>query len=94
MSSIYESKPWLERYADYVPKELPLPERSMVGLFEESVKRVPDRDAVRYFDESISYGELNTLADRFASLLAARGVEKGDRVAVYTQNNPQFLVTQ
>ncbi|MDQ4062402.1 MAG: AMP-binding protein, partial [Actinomycetota bacterium] len=94
MSSIYESKPWLERYADYVPKELPLPERSMVGLFEESVKRVPDRDAVRYFDESISYGELNNLADRFASLLAARGVEKGDRVAVYTQNNPQFLVTQ
>jgi len=94
VSSVYESKPWLERYADHVPKELPLPEKSMVGLFEESVKRVPDRDAVRYFDESISYGELNDLADRFASLLAARGVEKGDRVAVYTQNNPQFLVAQ
>lgn len=94
VSSVYESKPWLERYADHVPKELPLPEKSMVGLFEESVERVPDHDAVRYFDESISYGELNDLADRFASLLAARGVEKGDRVAVYTQNNPQFLVAQ
>jgi len=94
VSSIYESKPWLGRYADHVPKELPLPEKSMVGLFEESVERVPDHDAVRYFDESISYGELNDLADRFASLLAARGVEKGDRVAVYTQNNPQFLVAQ
>ncbi len=94
VSSVYESKPWLERYADHVPKELPLPEKSMVGLFEESAKRVPDRDAVRYFDESISYGELNDLADRFASLLAARGVEKGDRVAIYTQNNPQFLVAQ
>ncbi len=94
VSSVYESKPWLGRYADHVPKELPLPEKSMVGLFEESVERVPDHDAVRYFDESISYGELNDLADRFASLLAARGVEKGDRVAVYTQNNPQFLVAQ
>ncbi len=94
MSSVYESKPWLERYADYVPKELPLPEKSMVDLFEESAKRVPDVDAVRYFDETISYSELDDLADRFATLLASRGVEKGDRVAVYTQNNPQFLIAQ
>ena len=94
MSSVYKNKPWLERYAGYVPKELPLPERSMVDLFEESARRVPDRDAVRYFDENISYEELNDLADRFATLLAARGVEKGERVAVYVQNNPQFLVAQ
>ncbi|MDP8973932.1 MAG: long-chain fatty acid--CoA ligase [Actinomycetota bacterium] len=94
VSSIYESKPWLDRYADYVPKELPLPTKGMVDLFEESAERAPDRDAVRYFDESISYGELNDLADSFATLLASRGVEKGDRVAIYTQNNPQFLLAQ
>ncbi len=94
MSSVYESKPWLERYPDYVPKELPLPEKSMVDLFEESAERVPEGDAVKYFDETISYSELNDLADRFATLLAERGVEKGDRVAVYTQNNPQFLIAQ
>ncbi len=94
VSSIYESKPWLDRYADYVPKELPLPTKGMVDLFEESAEHAPDRDAVRYFDESISYGELNDLADSFATLLASRGVEKGDRVAIYTQNNPQFLLAQ
>src|SRR5918997_1401556 len=94
VSSVYESKPWLDRYADYVPKELPLPTRSMADLFEESAERAPDRDAVRYFDGSISYGELNDLADRFATLLSDRGVEKGDRVAIYTQNNPQFLIVQ
>ena len=32
MSSVYESKPWLERYADHVPKELPLPETSITRL--------------------------------------------------------------
>jgi long-chain acyl-CoA synthetase len=94
VSSVYESKPWLERYADYVPKELPLPTKSMVDLFEESAERAPDRDAARYFDESISYGELNDLADSFAALLASQGVEKGDRIAIYTQNNPQFLLAQ
>jgi long-chain acyl-CoA synthetase len=94
MSSVYESKPWLERYAGYVPKELPPPEKSMADLFEESAERAPEVDAVRYFDASISYSELNDLAGRFATLLASRGVEKGDRVAVYVQNDPQFLVAQ
>jgi long-chain acyl-CoA synthetase len=93
-ASAYENKPWLDMYADYVPKDLPLPEKSMIDFFEESAKRVPDVDAVRYFDETISYSELNDLADRFATLLASRSVEKGDRVAIYVQNNPQFLVAQ
>ena len=92
--SVYESKPWLARYADHVPAELPLPEKSMADLFEESAESNPDRAAIRYFDEEISYRDLDDLANRFATLLASRGVEKGDRVAIYTQNNPQFLVAQ
>jgi long-chain acyl-CoA synthetase len=92
LSSVYESKPWLAKYADYVPEELPLPSKSMVDLFEESAKRVPEVDAVRYFDETVSFADLDDLANRFAAVLAARGVGKGDRVAVYTQNNPQFVV--
>jgi long-chain acyl-CoA synthetase len=94
MPSVYKSKPWLDRYADYVPKELPLPAKSMIDFFEESAERAPDMDAVRYFEATISYSELNELCDRFATLLASRGVEKGDRIAVYTQNNPQFLIAQ
>jgi long-chain acyl-CoA synthetase len=94
MPSVYESKPWLDRYADYVPKELPLPAKSMIDFFEESAERAPDMDAVRYFDATITYSELNELCDRFATLLASQGVEKGDRIAVYTQNNPQFLIAQ
>lgn len=94
MPSVYESRPWLKMYADYVPETLPLPEKSMADLFEESAERVPDVDAIRYFDETISYSDLNDLAGRFCALLASRGVEKGERVAVYTQNNPQFLIAQ
>ncbi|MGH3085921.1 MAG: AMP-binding protein, partial [Rubrobacteraceae bacterium] len=92
LSSVYEGKPWLEQYAEYVPGELPLPEKSMIDLFEDSAKRAPNVDAVRYFDETISFSELDELANRFAKALADRGMEKGDRVAVYLQNNPQFLV--
>ena len=93
-NSAYENKPWLDKYADYVPKELPLPQKSMIDFFEDSAQRVPDVDAIRYFDQTISYSELDDLANRFATLLASRGVQKGDRVAVYTQSNPQFLIAQ
>ncbi len=52
--SSYDSKPWLARYADYVPEELPPPEKSMVDLFEASASRAPEQDAIRYFDAAVS----------------------------------------
>ncbi|CAB3394020.1 long-chain-fatty-acid--CoA ligase [Kyrpidia spormannii] len=79
---------------DFVPAELPLPEISMIDVFEESAKRVGNRPAVHYFDQTLTYAQLDDLADRFATLLAGWGVDKGDRVAVYVQNNPQFLIAQ
>ena len=92
--SVYASKPWLRLYPDHVPQELPPPQHSMADLFEASARRVPERDAIRYFDEAISYARLEDLASRFAAALAERGVGKGDRVAIFTQNNPQFLIAQ
>ena len=92
--SAYDRKPWLKMYPDHLPENLPLPGASMIDLFEASARRVPDRDAIRYFDSTVSYAELDDLAERFAALLSGRGIGKGDRVAIYTQNNPQFLVAQ
>ncbi|WP_047865907.1 AMP-binding protein [Rubrobacter aplysinae] len=93
-SSPYRSKPWLDRYAPHVPAELPPPTRSMIDLFEDSARRRPDTDAIRYFDTAISHAELDRLAEGFAALLSRHGIGKGERVAVYLQNNPQFLVAQ
>ena len=42
----------------------------------------PDRPAVRYRDEVVGYGALNSRANRLARLLGRRGVGRGDRVAV------------
>jgi hypothetical protein len=44
----------------------------MTELFEESARRSPDRDTIRYFDKTISYGELYDIVDRFATPLATR----------------------
>jgi amino acid adenylation domain-containing protein len=55
----------------------------LAGYLEASALRWPDRPAVVGPDgRSVTYAELNRQADRVAGFLAARGVARGDRVAV------------
>src|SRR2546428_7977096 len=42
----------------------------------------------------LSYGELDGASDGFAAWLAARGVVKGDRVALIMPNCPQVIIAQ
>jgi hypothetical protein len=93
-SPAHENKPWSDKYAGYVPEELSLPEGSKAYFFEESVRRVPGVDAPHRFAETISYSEFNDFADRFATLPASRGVEKGGRIVDYAQDNTQCLITR
>lgn len=44
-----------------------------------------------YGDREIAYRELDGLADRFGAALQDLGIKKGDRVAIYLPNLPQFL---
>jgi long-chain acyl-CoA synthetase len=64
----------------------------LIDGFEASAKRRPAHPAVYYFDRAISFAELDAAANRFATLLAGWGIGSGDRVALYLQNVPQFLI--
>lgn len=52
----------------------------------------PDRLAYVYYGHELSYAALDEAANRFANVLATQGVRPGDRVAVYLQNMPQFVI--
>ena len=52
----------------------------------------PDRTALRFYGRDISYGELNEAIDRFANGLIDLGLKKGDRVGLFMQNCPQFVI--
>lgn len=88
------SKPWLSQYSHFVPAELPAPQLSMIDIFEQTVAAHPHSPAIHYFDQTITFAELNQRADQFASLLASWGIGHGDRVAISIQNDPEFLVAQ
>ena len=53
----------------------------------------PDRVALRFGEESITYAELAARVDEHARALLAHGVEPGDRVAILASPRPEFVVS-
>jgi long-chain acyl-CoA synthetase len=90
--SIYDEKPWLEAYARGVPAEIEAEQASALAMFRATAERHPDGVAIHYFDNAITYRELDEITDALAVGLLERGLEAGDRLAVYLQNVPQFVM--
>lgn len=59
---------------------------------ERASRQFPDQPAILFEGKSISYRELNTAVNRLANAFAAQGIEKGDRIALYLPNIPQFAI--
>ncbi|WP_081488634.1 long-chain fatty acid--CoA ligase [Cupriavidus basilensis] len=73
---------------------LVLPQTSLWGNLEVSAHRYPDKAGIRYFGKSTSFRELHAQATALAGWLQQKGgVKKGDRVLLYMQNCPQFIVS-
>jgi long-chain acyl-CoA synthetase len=90
--SVYDEKPWLSLYDQGQPAEIALEFTDALSMFRASVSRNPDGDIIRYFGGRITARELDELSDAFAVALAGLGVRAGDRVALYVQNVPQFVI--
>lgn len=76
-----------------VPASLTLPETSLWFNLEVSATRYPNKAATVFYDSILTYAELKRDAERLAGFLQREcGVERGDRVALYMQNSPQFVI--
>ncbi|MEV5014977.1 class I adenylate-forming enzyme family protein [Streptomyces sp. NPDC053780] len=89
--SPYAAKPWLDLLTD--AQKAPLdPDASLVHALRRVAAETPDRVFLAYFDGRLTYREADRLSDSVAGHLAARGLERGDRVAVVLQNSPHFVL--
>ncbi|WP_298268900.1 efflux RND transporter permease subunit [uncultured Bradyrhizobium sp.] len=87
------NKPWLQYYPEGVPAELPeLPFASLVDLLEDSFKRFADRPVFKFMGRSITYREMDVASRNFAAYLQAKGLKRGDRVALMMPNVLQYPV--
>lgn len=75
------------------PRELDVPATNLFYNAEVSARRYPHKPALIYYDTPISFAQLVEEATRIAGYLEQRcGVRKGDRVALFMQNSPQFVI--
>jgi long-chain acyl-CoA synthetase len=88
----YLSKPWLKYYPKGVPEEVEVPDVSVPALFDQMAEKYGNKTALIFYGKKISYSDLKELADRFAAALAGLGVAKGDTVALYLLNCPQYVI--
>ncbi|MEZ4832414.1 MAG: AMP-binding protein [Caldilineaceae bacterium] len=68
-------------------------------LFAIARERTPEKTALEYIDPekdaaatALTYEQLYTEAERWANALQRMGVQKGDRIAFYLGNRPEFVV--
>ncbi len=93
-------KPWLKFYDSTVPEHIDYPQIPLHELLRRSAQKRPHQIALifgaplgsGYQAKRITYGELDRLVDSFAAGLQKLGVKKGDRVALYLPNCPQYVI--
>jgi len=90
--SVYDERPWLARYAPGQPAEIEPEHRSAPAMFAATARRSPGVVAIRYRGDALTHGQLDERSSAFAAALAQHGVARGDRVALYLQNVPEFVI--
>jgi fatty-acyl-CoA synthase len=76
-----------------LPQEVWGPQTSLYYNLEVSARRYADKPAIIYYGRAIPYSQLKREVDALAGYLHRRcAVRRGDRVVLYMQNSPQFVI--
>jgi long-chain acyl-CoA synthetase len=69
-----------------------LPTEPLSLLLKQQAKRVPDKAALIFYGREVTFAELDSATDRLAGWFRRRGIASGDRVAIFMENCPQFVI--
>jgi long-chain acyl-CoA synthetase len=94
IASVDGGRRWQALYATTQPLQIAVEYTDALAMFRAAVARAADRPAIRYFDGSLSYRDVDEQSDALATALRRRGFGRGDRLALYLQNVPQFVIGQ
>ena len=87
-----QERVWTKHYDPGIAPEVEIPEIPLHQFLEETARKYPDRTATILKGARLSYGDLDQLTDRLAAGLAVMGLQRGDRVAIFMPNSPQFVI--
>ena len=70
----------------------PTTKASIGKVFQQRAARYGDRVFIRFGEQQLTYREANATANRYAAVLAARGVGRGDVVGIMLRNSPNAVL--
>jgi long-chain acyl-CoA synthetase len=79
-------------YPADVSKTLQYPDVTLPDILRKTAREHGEKAAIAFRELEISYNELDALSDKFAAALSSLSIVKGDRVAVFLPNIPQFII--
>ncbi|MTJ04592.1 MAG: AMP-binding protein [Sediminimonas qiaohouensis] len=82
----------LRHWPDGVPHHLSLPDHSIHENLARTAACHPQRPALIFHGATLSYSDLLARVEALAGTLQNLGVRRGDRVLLYMQNSPQFII--
>jgi long-chain acyl-CoA synthetase len=91
-TTTYTDRRWLALYRDGQPRDIGPEFANLLDMFTDAVRRAPDQDAIRYFDGAMTVADLDAASDALAATLQGLGFAVGDRLALFSQNNPAFVI--
>ncbi len=87
----YLKRPWTKWY----PKEalnIEIPEKTIIDAIDETSKKWGNKTALIFYGRKLKHKEIHEASLRFATALHDLGIRKGDVVAIYLPNCPQFVI--
>ncbi len=90
--TVYQERPWLKFYPEIVPPTVDVPPHSLPEVFDSVCTKHAGRTAIIFYGNKVSFKRLKEEVDRFATALHDMGIRKGDTVALYLLNSPQFVI--
>jgi long-chain acyl-CoA synthetase len=69
-----------------------MPQDTVLTMFRGNVADAPDSPFLIYVDTVLTASEVDRMSDALAVALAEGGFARGDRLALYTQNVPQYVI--
>ncbi|AKG05361.1 long-chain fatty acid--CoA ligase [Salimicrobium jeotgali] len=77
-----------------LPKTLTIPETTLYDNLVLSAKKYPSKTAINYYGGTLTYRSLTDEVERLAGYLENElGVEPNDKLLLYMQNSPQFVIS-
>ena len=90
----YRERPWLGLYQPGQPATITPEYGDALAMWRAGAGAgdAAGRPFLYYFDTAVTGAAVEADSDALAAALAARGVGRGDRVALFLQNVPQFVI--